>query len=512
MPVVRRTNLPQLLRISAVTVGAVLALSGIILATHWPFTRRATAYSLERISSSEVHISRFHTTFFPHPGYIAENVVFTRNTGPGIPPLVRIQTVTCQASWFAVLSFTHRIQRMRLEGMHIFIPAQVPPAVRKDPAAAIPSTVAELVSEGATLEIASRHPGGPTLRFDFSRLTIEDVAKGKSMHFRTVLHNPKPPGDIAAYGAFGPLSPGAIGQTPVSGSFNLTHAELDSFHAIGGMLSAKGAYRGTLGRIEVQGQTDIPNFEVTRSSHRVHLAVKYYAIVNGMNGDVALQSAEAHLLGTVLSSRGSLTGEAGRRGKTLSLNIDSREGRVQDLFRLLVKADRPPLDGPIVFRAHVVLPLDRQPFLQRVVLEGEFGIVSAHFSNPERQRKVNELSDRARSKKKNRDDPDSEHIASDLKGHVVLRHGIAAFTNASFSVPGASARMQGTYNLITERVDLHGTLSLRASLSQAAGGIKALLLKPLNPLFRKNGAGAVLPLRITGTYSHPIFAVSLKKR
>jgi len=36
--------------------------------------------------------------------------------------------------------------------------------------------------------------------------------------------------------------------------------------------------------------------------------------------------------------------------------------------------------------------------------------------------------------------------------------GTARFSNLSFSVPGALAQMQGTYNLITEKIDLHGTL------------------------------------------------------
>jgi hypothetical protein len=40
---------------------------------------------------------------------------------------------------------------------------------------------------------------------------------------------------------------------------------------------------------------------------------------------------------------------------------------------------------------------------------------------------------------------------------VVLNHAIATFSDLSFSVPGALAHVHGTYGLLTEQVNLHGT-------------------------------------------------------
>ncbi len=396
--------------------------------------------------------------------------------------------------------------------MHVYIPAHVPPPVREHPPPKIETPVTELVADGAVLEIEPRHPGGKPLRFDFSLLTMNDVAKGKSMNFRAVLHNPEPPGDISARGAFGPLHTGHPGQTPVSGSFVFSHADLSPFHVIAGTLSANGTFTGTLAHIELHGKTDIPNFEVTSSGHALHLAVEYQGVVDGLHGNVALQSANARLLDTVIPSHGDLTGGPGQ-GKTVSVELNSSEARIQDLMRLFVKAPRPPLDGSIVFRAHVVLPPEHEPFLRRVQLESDFGITDAQFTSAHTQGKVEELSARSRSKKeKNKQDEDPERTVSDLKGHVVLRNGTATFSNASFSVPGAVARVQGTYNLINERINLYGTLAMQASLSQAAGGIKSILLKPLNPFFRKGGAGALIAVQMTGTYSHPLFHVSLFRK
>jgi hypothetical protein len=262
-----RADFPRLLKISGRIIAAVFVVSCAILATHWPFTRDATVYTLEQVSSSQVQIGAFHEIFFPHPGYIAENVILTRNSTAGSPPLVRVGRLTCRASWFAVLSFTHRVKQMRLEALEVYIPTRVPPPVRSHPRSKIQTTVTELVADGAKLEVAPRRPGGHTLRFEFSQLTLSNVARSKSMRFRTVLHNPEPPGDITSTGAFGPLRTRNVGQTPVSGSFDFTHADLSPYRVIAGTLSANGTFKGTLARIEVRGKTDIPNFEVTRSGH-----------------------------------------------------------------------------------------------------------------------------------------------------------------------------------------------------------------------------------------------------
>jgi hypothetical protein len=38
-------------------------------------------------------------------------------------------------------------------------------------------------------------------------------------------------------------------------------------------------------------------------------------------------------------------------------------------------------------------------------------------------------------------------------------------------------------------------------------GFKSILLKPVDPLFSKNGAGTELPVKITGTKSEPHFGL-----
>jgi hypothetical protein len=71
------------------------------------------------------------------------------------------------------------------------------------------------------------------------------------------------------------------------------------------------------------------------------------------------------------------------------------------------------------------------------------------------------------------------------------------------------AQMQGTYNLITEKIDLRGTLRTDSEPSNATHGIKAMMLKVLDPFFKKRHAGYVMPVKITGTYEHPLFGLDL---
>jgi hypothetical protein len=232
-------------------------------------------------------------------------------------------------------------------------------------------------------------------------------------------------------------------------------------------------------------------------------------MIDGVKGNVLLRTVDSHLLSTTVVAVGNLESKPGEQGKTTMLDLDGRDSRIQDLLRLFVTADRPPVDGPIVFRAHVVLPPNGGPFLRRVRLDGDFGIKDAEFTNPNTQANVDKLSERARkNKSKDKYVEDPERVFSNVKGHVDLRNGVAILSNLSFGVPGALVRADGTYNLITEAIDLHGTLTMEATISQAAGGFKSILLKPFDPFFRKKPAGAVVPVRMTGTYSHPVFAVS----
>jgi hypothetical protein len=67
--------------------------------------------------------------------------------------------------------------------------------------------------------------------------------------------------------------------------------------------------------------------------------------------------------------------------------------------------------------------------------------------------------------------------------------------------------MSGRYSLDGNEFDFHGKARLQAKLSHMTTGFKSILLKPVDPLFSKNGAGTELPVKITGTRSEPHFGL-----
>jgi hypothetical protein len=83
------------------------------------------------------------------------------------------------------------------------------------------------------------------------------------------------------------------------------------------------------------------------------------------------------------------------------------------------------------------------------------------------------------------------------------------FPALAFEVPGATVALQGTYGLRDSTMAFEGQLRTQASLSNVVGGFKSLFIKPFDWLFRRDGAGAVIPIRIEGTRDHPQFGVRI---
>jgi hypothetical protein len=77
-------------------------------------------------------------------------------------------------------------------------------------------------------------------------------------------------------------------------------------------------------------------------------------------------------------------------------------------------------------------------------------------------------------------------------------------------VPGATVDLSGSSNLKLQTLGLTGTLQMEATVSKAVGGFKSIFLKLVDPFFRKNGMGAVVPIKITGTFDAPNVGLNLR--
>jgi AsmA-like C-terminal region len=217
----------------------------------------------------------------------------------------------------------------------------------------------------------------------------------------------------------------------------------------------------------------------------------------------------AHFLRTSLEVRGRVEGTPGVKGKTIALDVAVREGRVEDLMRLATRG-KPPMTGAVSFQTRFVLPPGEAEIAERLRLNGSFGTRAAQFTNPALRQKVGALSRRAQGRPKEAEDLVPDDVASNFRGRFVLKKSIVSFSRLSFDVPGATVNLDGTYGLRNEQLDFRGKVRMQAKLSQTQTGIKSFFLKALDPFFAKEGAGAVLPIKITGTRDQPKFGLNLR--
>ena len=499
------------IKILAGVILAALAIAGIVIATHWPFTRASVVEGLEQTFASTVEVKGFRATYFP-AGCVMEWVTLRRNTdGPAIATADR---VTIQGSYPGFFTFPKRIPRIKVEGLRILASPQSERAGNQVLPARTDETrvvVGEINADGTVAEFASGETGATPLKFEIHKLTLNGVGHDRAMAFHAALRNPVPPGEIRTDGQFGPLRRDDPGKTPASGEYVFEHADLGVFPAIGGALSSTGKFGGVLEQLEVAGNTDVPNFEVDRSPHAVRLKTEFAATVNGMDGNVALKSVRVEFGKTSLKVHGEIAGRAGAAGKTVALDGTQQQGTIQDWLRLLAKAEHPAMEGPMTFRAQAQVPPGERQFIERVNLQGDFVIGSADFTKPSTQKQVDNLSQVAMGGKPMPDEAPPVGVEANMKGHVEMKNATATFTDLYFGVPGALAHVHGTYGILTEKIDLHGDLRVDSKLSKGAAGIKAVLLKVAEPFFKKKKHGEIVPIKVGGTFSDPTYGLDVVK-
>jgi hypothetical protein len=389
--------------------------------------------------------------------------------------------------------------------MHVFIP----PFGSEVDFQTHPSSIVvdEIIADGSIVDFASRDPRKAPVRFEIHQAALRNVGWKDPLQYHVKVHNPEPPGEVEASGLFGVWKKGNAGETPISGKYTFRDADLGVYGGIAGILSSDGKFQGTLQHIDISGTTDVPDFQVRMSGHSVRLRSEFEAHVDGTHGDTFLHKVDLRFGHTHVLASGSIAGVKGQQGKTAKLELRSARGRIDDILGLFVKNRRAPMSGETALRAKVEIPPGEDPFLEKIRLNGSFGIDAGNFTDAETQNDVNRLSAGARGE--NKDDP--ETVVSDLRGEVTLRGGIATFNLLEFRVPGAHAKVHGNYGIIDHKIDLHGRMRVDTSISKTTSGMKSFLLKMMDPFFKKKPKGEVVPVRIYGTYEHPLFGLDMDR-
>lgn len=490
----------------AALAAVVLAGIALLLSRYWPFAEVPVLQNLREASDSQLRVRAFHETYFPSPGCVLEGVVFEHGAAGG-RPLIAIDKLTIQGSYAGLLA--NHISRITAEGLHISIPPFGSGTAFHTSQSKI--TIGEIIANGAVLDFVSNDSKKQPLRFDIHEASLQNVGWGGPLTYRVNVHNPEPPGEVSATGKFGVWNTNDAGETPVSGKYKFEQADLSVYEGIAGMLSSTGTFGGKLSHIDISGATDTPDFEVKSGGHPMRLRTEFVAYVDGTHGDTFLKHVAGDFWKTHIEADGSIATSAAGGGKSALINLRTDHARIEDLLRLFVAASRAPMSGSVILQARTEIPPGPQEFLKKVKLQGSFGIAGGSFSAAATQQGVNKLSANARGEKES---SDPETVLTDLSGRVALAGGTAKFSDLSFGIPGAATRLHGTYNVINEKIDLRGQLKLDTQISNTQKGPKALLLKAVEPFFKKKKSkrGEIVPVRISGTYDHPSFGLDLEDK
>ncbi len=456
-------------------------------------------------------------------------------------PLIAIAKFHFRVTWPAMFHLPMHVGQVSVEGMTI----QIPPKEQRIPTNLAPEAnlalqpktpivpgsvttattekhggiqivVDEVLIQNTRLIIGTSKPGKLPLDFEISRIALHSIGPGKPMKFEATLVNAKPKGDIQSAGYFGPFDAHSPGDSPVSGNYTFTHADLATFKGIGGILASTGKYQGQLNHLVVDGQADVPDFRLNTGNHPMPLHTVFHAIVDGTDGDTYLQPVQAQLGHSRFTVNGSVVRVKGADGRThghnLSFDVVMNNARIEDFLNLGVRTSPPVMNGNLRMNAQLFVPPGDAPVPQRMELKGNFDVSSAYFNNDKVQQRVNELSRLGQGHPKDPDlhvsapQPDP-NVPSEVKGDFSMGSGQLNFPGLDFSVPGADIDLAGIYTLDGSKFDFHGHAKLHAHASQMTTGWKSALLKMADPFLAKQGYGTVVPIQISGTKSEPHFGL-----
>jgi AsmA-like C-terminal region/AsmA family len=504
-----------------ILVGSALLVTWAIRAT--PTVRNTVVDALNSRFDSKVDLQSLKVSIYPTPQVTGSGLTLRHNGRTDVPPLITIDSFDASASLKGLIRKPLHLKDVKVEGLNIHVPPgglnphdaaddEEPRKPKDTPPLAIVATppppskvlIDSIHAKRARLEIASRRANRLPRVFDIENLVMRGFGRAEGAEFHAGLINPIPRGRIETSGNFGPWNGDEPDLTPLKGEYAFKNANLDDIKGIGGTLSSVGTYAGVLQRVDVEGQTETPNFSIDIAGHQVPLRTRFKAVVDGTNGDTWLERVDAQLSHTTIVARGAVVRTRNVKGRRVSLDLQIERGYIEDLLRLAVKTTNPML-GTINMKTKFLLPEGEADVIDRLQLDGTFSLAQAKFTNFDVQRKINLLSSRGRGDEN--DDGTGQSVVSNLEGKFVLRDAKLTFSSLRFLVPGAIVELSGTYGLRSEQIDFKGYFLTDATLADMTHGMKALVARLAQPFFRRPGGGSKIPIRISGPRSNPQFGL-----
>lgn len=429
-------------------------------------------------------------------------------------PLISLAHFSFHADLMGLFFKPMRVGTVHVSGMTLSIPPkqvrqQAPPG--KQHIGKIKIVVEEIAFDDSRLIIETNKPDKDPKDFELSHIIMHNVGPNDPWQYDATLTNAIPKGDIHATGTFGPWNNESPGDSTVTGHYTFDHADLNTIKGIGGMLSSVGDFSGQLNRIVADGTTKTPDFSLDTANHPMPLETKFHAIIDGTSGDTYLEPVQAKLGSTEFTCSGSVINIKGK-GHEIDLDTDVPNGSIQDFLQLAVKTKPAVMAGRLTMKTKLTIHPGRESVTKKMGLKGDFTLRSIHFSNPQVQDKIDMFSLRAEGDGKDAK-PGADDVASKMTGQFEMDKGVLRFHSLGYELPGADVKLAGDYSLDGERFEFAGTVRTNATVSHmVASKWKSLLLKPVDPFFKKDGAGAEIPVKISGTKTAPKFGLDLKHK
>jgi hypothetical protein len=503
-----------------ILVALVGVLAGVLIAVALSIPIRSETLKASVIAlltnelESEVTIDSLEGRVFPRVAVSGAGVVIRQKGRTDVPPMITIERFEIRGSLRSLMQKPRHVSEVRLHGLRVNVPPRgddqggEETSERQSGAVKLQQVVIDrFEAPGTVITLIPKRAGKQPKVFTVHHLVMASLGINETIPYIATLTNPVPKGEIETSGTFGPWNVVSPSSTPITGRYTFANANLDTIDGLAGILSSTGEFSGPIDRIQVQGTTDTPQFQVDAGGLPVPLKTRFTAIVDGSNGDTYLKQVDATFLQTSLTAHGAVVGLEGVPGRQVEVDVDMQNGRIEDLLKLAMNSEKPILLGAAQLRAKLVIPPEKKKVIDKLQLRGQFGLSKATFTDPTVQTRLVGLSRRGRGMPQ--DEPVGD-VLSNLKGNFVVESAAARFSSLTFSVPGAAVELAGRYGLRDEALDFRGRLKMQAPLSQVVGGgVKGFFLKAFDPFFRKPDAGMVLPIKIAGTRKEPKFGLDM---
>lgn len=426
-------------------------------------------------------------------------------------PLIALKHFSFHANVLGLFQKPMHVGTVKVEGMTISVP---PKEMRRQASKGdrhigkIKIVVDQIDCDDSRLIIGTAKPNKDPKEFYLRHIVMHNVGPNSPWRYDATIVNAIPTGEIHAVGTFGPWVNESPGDSSVTGKYTFDHADLNTIKGIAGILSSTGAFTGQLNRILVDGTADVPDFSLDTANHPVPLYTKFHAIVDGTSGDTYLQPVDAKLGDSEFTCKGEVINIKGK-GHQINLDVVVPNGKIQNFLDLAVKQQPAIMTGRLNMKTKLSIRPGNDSVTQKLGLNGQFTLQSIHFVNPEWQDKVDMLSLRAQGRAKQAK-PGAEDVHSRMVGNFRMGAGRLRFSRLAYDLPGADINLAGVYSLDGNELDFSGKVRTKAALSNmVATWWKSWLLKPVDPFFRKHGAGAEIPVKISGSKGSPKFGLDL---